>query len=224
MSQELRYILAMSCIIPGIVGLCLYRRMQVQYHLLVYMMLGDALTETIVFIGEKYTPFGQFSDLWSNAYIIISLMLFLGFVNSNGYIKKQLLRLLLAVAVLLAICIFFKVAPFFKNYYLLLCFMYATMLFISIDILSKQVMVINTRLIHNFWFWVSCLFIMQTAYGLLTFGIYLFSLAETPYGKNIGFLHLYVNVTYYCLFSIVLLYVPKRKSSWVNKNIEYNDA
>lgn len=211
MSQELRYLLAMSCILPGIVGLFLYRKMKPQYHLLVYMMLMDAFTETIVFIGIKKTAFTAIADCWCNVYMLLSLGLFLSFVKRSGYIKKQLLQVLIAVAVIIAVATFYKMGSSIKNfYYPLLCFVFAVQLFIATDILSKQVTVVNLKLTQNFWFWASCLFILQNAYGLLVFTIYFIGLSETPGGEVIGKLTLFVNIIYYCLFAIVLMLVPKR--------------
>ncbi len=217
MTDEIRYLFAMACVLPALVGFCLYKKMQPQYHLLIYMMLMDAVTETIVFIGKKSTSFEPVATIWSNGYVIINLGLFLAFVKRNGYIKKQLQQILIAVAVIVAIFTYYKIGSFLKDLYFLICFMYAAKLFIVIDILSKQVTVVNTKLMHNFWFWASALFVVQSAYGLLTFGIYLFSLEGTSYGENIATLHRSVNVIYYCLFSVVLLLVPKRNRGFLHQ-------
>jgi hypothetical protein len=218
MSPETRYLLAMTCVLPALVGFYQYRKMQPQYHLIIYMLLMDAATETIDFIGKKNDSFKPISDCWANVYMLLSLGLFLSFVKNNGYIKKRLLQVLIAVAVMVAAFTFYKMGSPLKNFYFpLLCFVYAVQLFVATDILSKQVTVVNMKLTRNFWFWASCLFILQNAYGLLVFSIYYFNLAETPSGKIIGMLTLYVNIFYYCAMALVLLLVPQKKTIFINQ-------
>jgi hypothetical protein len=219
MSTDLRYLLSMSCVIPGLAGLYLYRKMQPRYHLLVYMMLADAAIETIVFTGKKNAWFKDIATVCSNAYMLIGFCLFLSFIKKNNYIKKKLWLCFLTAACLVAACNWYMAGSVYKDFFLTLCFATCISLFVSIEILSKQMTVINTRLKDNFWFWASCLFVVQKAYGLLTFGIFQFSLSDTPYGEKIGFFHTFVNVMYYCAFSIIMFIIPKRKSAIVNQNI-----
>jgi hypothetical protein len=218
MTDETRYLFAMSCVLPALVGFYLYRKMQPRYHLLVYMWLLDAITETIVFIGKNNITFTPIADFWTNAYMIITLSFFLNFVKRNGYIKKQLYWILIAAAVILAVYEFYKEGSPFQTFYsLLLFYVYGVTLFISINILSKQVTVVNTRLSHNFWFWAGCLFVVQNAYGVFVIGIYHFALFETIDGEMIGILTTCVNVVCYCLFAIVMFLVPKRKNPIIHQ-------
>jgi hypothetical protein len=218
MTDETRYLFAMTCVLPALVGLCLYRKMQPQYHLLVFMMLLDAVTETIVFTGIKKPLFETIANFWTNAYMIITLSFFLTFVKRNGYIKKQLLGIFIAAAVILALYEFYKEGSPFKAFYsLLLFYVYGVTLFVSINILSKQVTVVNTGLSRNFWFWASCLFVVQNAYGCFVFGIYHFELPPDADGKLIGILTTCVNAFCYCLFAIVMLLVPKRNNHFIHQ-------
>jgi hypothetical protein len=213
MNTETRYLLAMTCIIPAIVGGYLYQKMKPSYHWLIYIMVLDAIMETIDFIGIKYPAFSPIANCCSNLYMFAQLALFLMFIQRNGYLQQRLRQILLAVAVVVAGYNFYGEGPPHKAfYYSLLCFGYAVQLFVATDILSKQVTVVNTKLRHNFWFWASCLFVLQNAYGLLVFTIYYFGLLKTPGGKVIGELNLFINVMYYCLFAIALVLVPKRNN------------
>ncbi len=220
MTVETRYLFAMTCILPAMVGFFLFRKMQLRYHLLVYMWLLDTITETIVFIGIKNTTFEPIANCWTNAYMIITLSLFLTFVKFNGYIKKQLYWIFIAAAVILAVYEFYKAGLSFQAFYSLLIFyVYGVTLFISINILSKQVTVVNTRISRNFWFWAGCLFVVQNAYGFFVFGIYHFGLFEskTIDNKLIGILTTCVNAFCYCLFAIVMFLVPKRNNHFIHK-------
>lgn len=217
MSQELRYILAMSCIIPGIVGLCLYRKMQPQYHLLVYMMFSDATIETIVFIGKKFKSFEFFATLCSNAYILISFALYLSFVKNNGYIKNKLRRYFIVVACLFIAYNWYQIGVV-NDFLLSLCFISAVCFFIAIHILSLQITAIHTRIKRNFWFWASCLFTIQYAYSFLTFGFYILNLSELLGGSNIGLFQLVVNVIYYCAFAVIMFLIPLKKLTVVHQD------
>jgi hypothetical protein len=218
MTAETRYILAMSCVLPALVGGCLYRKMQPQYHLLIYMMLMDAVTETIDFIGIKIPLFAQAANLWINAYMMISLALFLRFTQRNEYITKKLSGILLMVAVALFIYNFYKEGSPLQHFYSLsLFYMFGVKLFIATNILSKQATVVNIKLTRNFWFWAGCLFIVQNAYGFFVFGIYYFGLSKMPGNEMIGLLTTAVNVFYYCLFAIVLLLVPKKNPHFIHQ-------
>lgn len=211
MTTETRYLLAMACVLPAIVGCLLYRKMQPSYRWLIYMMTLAAAMETIDFIGIKNPAFRPVANGCGNVYMIVHLAVFLTLVHRNGYIQQRLRQVLLAVAVLIAAYNFcFEGPPHTTFYYSLLCFGYAVQLIVATDILSKQVTVVNTTIKYNFWFWASCLFVLQNAFGLLVFNIYYFGLLKTPGGEVIGKLTLFVNLIYYCLFAIVLVLVPKR--------------
>jgi hypothetical protein len=214
MTAEVRYLLSMVCILPTLVGLWRYKKIDPPCRLLVYMLLLDAINETIVFIGVKYAAFESIATLCSNIYMLVTLVLFLSFVTINGYINKKLQQYLMAIALMVAAYNWYHVGTPYKDFYFLLCFLSSVMLFISINILSKQVMAVNTSLNRNFWFWVSSLFVVQSAYALLIFGLYVFSMFETANGKAIGVIFSYVNAGCYLLFIIAILRMPKRKTSY----------
>ena len=79
---------------------------------------------------------------------------------------------------------------------------------ISIDILSRQVMAIKERLINNFWFWFSSFSIVYNALNLLIFGLYFFTMFDTPNGKAIANIQHFVNVACNIFFVVAILKIP----------------
>ncbi len=214
MNSDAAYILAMSAVLPAIVGAVRYKKIDPRYHPFIYMLVLVPLVETIVYISLKTAIYNGFSKLCINLYLLASFGVFLSLVYKNGYLSRKM-GLYFAGALLLTTLVNLVIVgtPFVILYYML-CLADCLILFISIDILSKQMMAVKTSLVKNCWFWISSLYVVQHAYSLLLFGIFIFGLSTSiPNIKAIFTIYKVVNAACYLLFIIAVLRIPNRKDA-----------
>lgn len=211
MTADVSYILAMSCLIPAALGIYRFGKTDSRYHPFFYMMILDVLIETFIYIAGKYPGSGGIIQLSVNKYTFINFILFLYFTNTNGYLKKRWMQVLIALALLVSIVNFLYEHSIFKTFYYLLCFVSASMLIISIDILSRQTMAITYKLVNNCWFWFSSSSIIYNAFTLLIFGLYFFAMSNSPKAKAIGTIQHFANLFCYLLFTVAIWKIPEKK-------------
>jgi hypothetical protein len=209
MSEEVTYVLAMTCLLPAIAGICRYKKMQPEFRPLVYMMVFAVLLETVLYVAKKY-GYIIYALPVVNLYMLLNLSFFLYFVKINRYINEKMMRGLLFTAI--AILVFnyiYEAYNILKVYYYLMCFVSLVMLIIVINILSRQTMVVKYKLVNNFWFWFSSFSIIYNAFTLLIFGLYFFAMSDSPKGKAIGVIHHFVNAVCYLFFTLAIFKIPK---------------
>ena len=85
------------------------------------------------------------------------------------------------------------------------------MLYVSINILSRQTIAIKYKLINNCWFWISSFSIIYNAFTLLIFGLYFFAMFNTPKGKAIGDIQHFANLVCYVFFAVAIIKIPEKK-------------
>jgi hypothetical protein len=211
MNADITYMLAMSCVLPALIGIYRYKRIHKKFHPFIYMMILAVLIETVIYISIKFPEYGGFWQLALNIYTLVNFALFLYFTHINGYLSKKTMQWLLAVAC--AVCLFNYLYEHtvLKTFFYLLCFVSAIMLMISIDILSRQTTVIKYKLVNNSWFWLSSFSIIYNAFTLLIFGLYFFAMFNTAKGKAIGTIQHFANLVCYVFFAVAILKIPEKK-------------
>lgn len=214
MSEDIKYLLAMSCILPAFVGIYNLNKTSEKYHPFIYMMILDVVIETIIYLAVKFPDLKKLPQMVLNIYILTNFVLFLYFVFVNKYLKKQVMHQLIGVALLIAIINGVYSATVFATSFYLLCYVSAVMLVIAVNVLSKQIMEIRFKLVNNFWFWVSSFSVLYNAFNLLIFGLIFFAMRNTPNGKAITDIQHWVNATCYLFFAVAIFKIPeKRKQS-----------
>jgi hypothetical protein len=210
MNADIKYMLAMCCVLPAIVGVFRYNKIDSRYYPFIYMMIITAVLETIIFLSIKFPKSGYSPSVAINIYMLVNFALFLNFANINTYLRKKSMHWLLAAAVPVCIFNFIYLQTFLQPFYYLLCYVSAVMLIISIDILSRQTMVIKYKLVNNCWFWISSFSIIYNAFTLLIFGLYFFAISDAR-GKAIGDIQHFANAFCYIFFAVAILKIPEKK-------------
>lgn len=211
MSADITYMLAMSCVLPALTGIYRYNKIHSKYHPFIQMMILAVLIETIIFISIKFPKYGGYWQLAVNIYTFLNFALFLYFTNINGYLSKRWMQWLLSIAGVVCVFNYVYEHTVLKTFFYLLCFVSAIMLIISIDILSRQTMVIKNKLINNCWFWISSFSIIYNAFTLLIFGLYYFAMFNTTKGKAIGDIQHFANLVCYLFFAVAIIKIPEKK-------------
>ena len=209
MNSQIRIIIGLSCMIPAIIGLVKVNRISSKYYPFVFMMILDVIIEMI----DSFTAVKKFD----NIYTVATFGIFLFFVNTNKYLSTKWLEIFLGSAIVLITFSMIQNGVLSALSYYQVCFTSIVILFISIDILTSQVFSIRSRLVKNFWFWFSIGSTLMYGYSLLLFGLYFFTLKNTPQGKAIGDIWIFVNLACYTLYTIAILKIPETKPSFTYK-------
>ncbi|HMC98828.1 MAG TPA: hypothetical protein VKH37_01700, partial [Ferruginibacter sp.] len=197
MNDNIKFILSLGCTVPALVGIVCYNKIDKKIHPFIWMMLLDVTIETIMFLSGKYTVIANVAGLCLNLYMLIDLWLFLYFIHINNYLSRNIKIIFLSGALIVAGFNYCNEQSFFRTFYYLLCYVSAVMLMNSVNILSRQVLVIKESLLNNFWFWFSSFSILYNAFTLLIFAVYIFAMRDTPEGRAIGDIQHVVNFTCY---------------------------
>jgi hypothetical protein len=211
MNEDITYILAMSCVLPAGIGLYRYNRIHSKYHPFIYMMILTAVIETVFYIALKFTALSMLPRFVVNIYMLVNFFLFLYFVYINSYISKRVLQWLLAVAGLVCLLNFIYLHTFLKAFYYLLYYVSAVMLILSIDILSRQIIVTKEKLVNNFWAWFSSFSIIYNAFTLLIYSQLFFAVTNKQTVHPIANIHHFANLICYVFFAVAILKIPEKK-------------
>jgi hypothetical protein len=82
MSESLKFILAITCIVPAAAGVIFYRRISKHYHPLIYILLLAVVTEVLQELNRT-------SHFITNAFILINMILHLWLFYDVGVIKNK---------------------------------------------------------------------------------------------------------------------------------------
>ncbi len=199
----------MSCVIPAVLGIIKLNRVNGKYYPFIFMMILDVFVELLNF----FTGNMEFINL----YLFLTFGLFLYFVNINKYLSKRWMEIFLASAIVLLAFNMLKNGVLSALSYYEVCFISTILLFVSIDVLSSQVFSVKISLVKSFWFWFGIGSILMYGYSLLLFGLYFFTLKNTPQGKAIGDIWNFVNMLCYVFYSVAILKIPVAKLSFTYK-------
>ncbi len=210
MTKILQQILGFTCLIPCIIGLYKHKKIEQKYHPFIYMVIADFLIEVInIFI--KYTFKVVFlSDLHFNLYMFISFYFFMKLAYLNNFITKKIRNILFICWGFFAICNTILNESFIELYRLVFVFSAIVSLYIYTNILSVQILEVNTKITKNFWFWASSFSILYNAFLILLFNLVFFSFAKTPNGRAILNIHYYINAITYLVFAYAIYIIPEK--------------
>ena len=211
MNVDIRYLLSMSCVLPAVVGIYRYNKIDRKYHPLIYMMMLTAVIETIFYIALKFAALHIPTRFVVNIYMLVNFFLFLYFVQINNYISKRALQWLLVFAGIICLFNYIYERTFLKAFPFLLCYVSAVMMIISIDILSRQIMVIKQKLANNFWVWVSIFSIIYNAFTLLIYSQLFFAVTNKQNVNPIANIHHFANLVCYVFFAVAIFKIPEKK-------------
>lgn len=210
MTKILQQILGFTCLIPCIVGLYKHNKIEKKYHPFIYMVMLDFAVEAINFLIKYIFEFHQVSKLHMNIYLLIYFYLFMSLTHLNNFITKKTRNVLLVFFLLIVIFNIFINGSFIDFYRVAFGVSATVVLCIYANILSVQVLEVNTKITKNFWFWASSFSILYNAFLILLFSIVFFSFANTPEGRTILKIHYFVNAITYLFFAYAIYIIPEK--------------
>jgi hypothetical protein len=210
MTKTLQYILGFTCLIPCMVGIYKHKKIDKKYHPFIYMIVADFIIESINFLIKYVFKINLLSQLHFNFYLFIYFYLFMKLAYLNNFITKKTRNILFFVWAIVAICNTILNESFNELYRLVFVFSAIVALYIYTNILSVQILEVNTKITKNFWFWASSFSILYNAFLILLFNLIFFSFAKTPNGRAILNIHYYINAITYLFFAYAIYIIPEK--------------
>jgi hypothetical protein len=210
MTKTLQQILGFTCLVPCIVGLYKHKKIEQKYLPFIYMVVADFLVEAYNFLLRYIFKFKYFTELHYNIYLFISFYLFMKLAFLNNFITKKTSNILFIFWAMVAISNTILNESFTQLYRLVFVFSAIVALYIYTNILSQQILEVNTKITKNFWFWTSSFSIIYNAFLILLFNLVFFSFAKTPNGRAILNIHYYINAITYLFFAYAIYIIPEK--------------
>ena len=212
MTKALQQILGFTCLIPCIVGMYKYKKIEHKYLPFIYMVIADFIVELYNFLLKYIFKIKYFTEIHYNLYLLIYFYLLMKLVYLNNFITKKTRNILFIFWTIVAICNIILNESFVELYRLVFVFSAIIALYIYTNILSVQILEVNTKITKNFWFWASSFSILYNAFLILLFNLVFFSFAKTPNGRAILNIHYYINAITYIVFTYAICIIPQKIS------------
>lgn len=211
MNQKTEFLLGLSCLLPMLYYLFYFNRIDKRYQFLFYLLLTDVAIEILNNTNtQQFLWIDTFKKCYFNIYLFINFLVFLWLVYKNKYTGKTLIALTVSIALAVFIANGLLEKSFNAYFFFFLCYVSSIMLFISIKILSAQIFETSKSWYKNFWFLFSSACILYHSFTVLIFGLFYFSLFDTPNGRSVVYIHHFINVFYYLLMLWAIYLLPKK--------------
>ncbi len=218
MNTSIQFLLAMSCLIPAMIGAIRYRFIDSKYYPFILSFIITVPVEVVSYLYKiGAIPYGEPAAVAVNIYQLVNLYLFLHFIHINNYLTKKSVNGFMWGAIVVALLNSFATKAFFSAYLIyLICYASIVMLALAVNILTNQVTEIRGRLLNSFWFWISSAAILYNANALLIFGLSIFPIKDVSYLMNIKITWAAINTSCYIIFGAAILLIPSinRKAKW----------
>jgi hypothetical protein len=210
MSAAMVYLMAMSCAIPAIAGIAIYKKLDKRYYLFVHLMILNTINETAVYFTKTQFEADNISQLVLNIYTVLFFALSIKFVYGHGFLTYQKrIWAFIGFAVVMVFNFILENYRVNRVFFYLVCYLSCILIIIATNILSQQAMVTNKKILDNFWFWYSGVTIISSAFTLLIFGLYYTAMFNTPEGKSIANIHHFANMFCQLLFTVAVIKIPR---------------
>lgn len=207
MNENLRIILAFSCIMPALLALAFYKRIDRQYYPLIYILLLALVTEIANWITLHNT-----SSLPVNIYIFINVVLHVWLFYNMRIIKKAVASgLVIFFAMFIAGNVIYN-----RSVHVFLspaaCVAGIVLLIVSIEGVTKRVFYSNKVWYKDGFFLFCIISIEYNAYFTFTFLLRFFGLkGNDPVVTLVESVHNYVNAVSNILLTWVVLCLIQAK-------------
>lgn len=204
MQFSLTFVLAMSCILPALTGLIIYRHAALHIRSFIHIMWLAVGAELIARVGVSLLDKNITGTVY-NIYIILNIYLYLLFFYACGTLKKQALYILLILSAMVWTgCLALQRT-------LQSIAMYAHMfngiiiVILTTQLLGRQVFRSRELLFRNFYFWFAIGAVLQYLFFIFITSLMLLGTGYDLLRTKMFFLYAYVNAASYILFTIALL-------------------
>jgi len=211
MTKDLRFILAMTCIIPAIAGIIRFKKMDVRFHPLIYILLLAVCTEICIRIVERNSTTLALPILITNLFILINVILHIWLFYKVKVIQKRqaIIYTLVFIAALVSEGIYSR--SIFSLYQVAIIISYIIILLLCIDGIVVQIFKQQYKWWEDGLFIFCAINIVFSAYVIFSFSLRFFGVPiNAPINRAISSMYDYINACCYLLTLWALLCIPKK--------------
>ena len=204
-------VFAFSIIIPAIIGLVRYTKINKAYYPFIYCIWIGLINEIVSYcLIER----GYYNTVNSNIFMLLeSLLLLWQFKNWGLFQKKKLLLqvilMLIVIAWVLENFIFFKITRY--NSYFLITYSFLIS-FMSISIINRLIVTERKRLVKNATFILCVAFVMYYTYGVLSEAFWIYGVDENPdLAVKVHSITVLTNFIAILFYTVAILWMPSKQ-------------
>ena len=204
-------VFAFSIIIPAIIGLVRYTKINKAYYPFIYCIWIGLINEIVSYcLIER----GYYNTVNSNIFMLLeSLLLLWQFKNWGLFQKKKLLLqvilMLIVIAWVLENFIFFKITRY--NSYFLITYSFLIS-FMSISIINRLIVTERKRLVKNPTFILCVAFVMYYTYSVFSEAFWIYGVDENPdLAVKVHSITVLTNFIAILLYTVAILWMPSKQ-------------
>jgi hypothetical protein len=206
MSDTLMFLFSLSILLPFAIGVVRFKNISKAYYPLIYLVAIGTIVEITSYIIRK-------NALVANLYVLIEFIFFCWLFHNSRQILKQKKWFYIIVSSFFVLwfieCVVLAKIFSFELYYRIL-YPFALVL---LAVNQLNYLIINERdsIILNPAFILCCAMIIYFSYKCMIEIFYRYA-PDTTIGNSIFSIHVYVNVLFNILLTLVVLCIPKKRT------------
>jgi|CXWL01.1.fsa_nt_gi hypothetical protein len=212
MNSQLTFILSMSCCMPLIAYLFLYKRVDRLFHPLMLVFLLGFIAEVSTRLNRLYFHIPGYTYYFYTTATIIFLFFYFRFYRNIGLVKNR--NLISAILLAYIFFIFFNWVVIyhkdgFFNFFSIIIVYAVIILFFSVELFSKQIFNKSRNIIYNPFFWIGMAGIIFHIFFIYVSALILFKTSDGFFMNKVSDVQKLSNVFCYILYTIAILCIPK---------------
>jgi len=206
MSDTLMFLFSLSVLLPLAAGVVRFKKISRSYYPLIYLVAIGTIVEIASYIIRK-------NALVANLYVLLEFIFFCWLFHNLKQILKQKKWFYIIVFSFLVLwfieCVVFTKIFSFELYYRIL-YPFALVL-LAVNQLNYLIINERNNMILNPVFILCCAMIIYFSYKCMIEIFYRYA-PDTTIGNSIFGIHVYVNVLFNILLTLVVLCIPKKRT------------
>lgn len=202
----------MSCCLPLLAYLFVYKRVDKLFHPLILVFLLGFIAEISSRLNRLYIHIPQYTYYFYTTATILFIFLYFWFYKNVGLVKKRWIFsaiLILYTGFILYNWVFVYPKQGFFNFFSLSLVYAVIILFFSVELFSRQIFNKSRNIIYNPFFWIGMAGIIFHSFFIYANALILFKTSDGTFMNKVSDVQKISNVFCYILYTIAILCIPK---------------
>ena len=212
MNEELTFILSMSCCLPLLAYLFVYKRVDKLFHPLILAFLLGLIAEGGTWLNKLYFHIPDFKYYFYTTATVVYVFLYFWFYMNIRLIKNRnvfLAILALYICFVLYNWVFIYPKQGFFNFFSISILYAVIILFFSVELFSKQIFNKTRNVFYNPFFWIGMAAIIFHVFFIYVPALILIKTTDYSFINKVADVQKYSNVFCYLLYTIAVICIPK---------------
>lgn len=212
MNSQLTFILSMSCCLPLLAYIFVYKRVDKLFHPLLFVFLLGFVAEVSSRLNRLYVHIPNYTYFFYTSATVLFMFLYFRFYKKIGLIKsRNLFSTILTLYIAFIIYNWFVEFPKkgFFNFFSISIVYAVIILFFSVELFSQQVFKKAKNILYNPFFWIGMAGIIFHVFFIYVPALILFKTTNDSFMNGVADVQKISNVFCYILYTIAIICIPK---------------